>query len=68
MQVEEFAGPARSDGFGVGMVDAVYASEPVTLRLKGLAAECEVEVLGQVVVADPGLAGLPVGFTEQPTL
>ena len=65
MQVESFAGPAGPDGSGVGMLEAVHFSELIRCLLA--AAEGEVKVPGQVLIADPPITGLAVGFGEHPT-
>ena len=68
VQVEGFAGPAGSDGTGVGVLEAVHARELFGLGLLLLPAEREVQMPGQMLVADPRLAALPIGFGKQPTL
>jgi hypothetical protein len=59
VEVEHFAGPAGSDGLGLGMVEVVYRRELNTSRLL-LSAQGEVEMAREVLVVDPGITGLPV--------
>ena len=69
VQVEGFASPAGTDRCGVGMVEAVHGSELITLRgLLLCSAAGEVEMPCQILITKPGLAGLPIGFGEQPTI
>ncbi len=69
MQVEGFASPAGPDRCGVGMVEAVHRGELITLRsFLFCSAAGEVEMPCQILITKPGLAGLPIGFGEQPTI
>jgi hypothetical protein len=51
---------------GVGMLEAVHRSQPIMCLLP--AAECEVEMAGQVLIVNPPLTGPPVWFAEHPPL
>jgi hypothetical protein len=66
-EIEGFAGPAGPDDLGVGVLEAVDRGQPVPVGLLS-SAERVVEMPDEVLVADTGQAGLPVGFTEQPTV
>ena len=69
VQVERFASPAGTDRCGVGMVEAVHRSELITLgSLLLCSAAGEVEMPCQILITKPGLAGLPTGCAEQPTI
>ena len=51
------------------MVEAVYRGELITLRsLLLCSAAGEVEMPCQILITKPGLAGLPIGFGEQPAI
>jgi hypothetical protein len=66
VEIEHFAGPAGSDGLGVGMVEAVHRRKPNISRL--LLSAGEVEMARQALVVDPGIALLPVGFGKHPSV
>ena len=65
MQVEDFTGPAGTNRLSVGVLEAVHRSQLITLGLLPF-AQREVKMPSQVVITDPRLAGLAVGFGEQP--
>jgi hypothetical protein len=49
------------------VLEAVHSSRPIRLGSIVLGASLRVpEMLGQVLIAHPWLAALPVGFTEHP--
>jgi hypothetical protein len=69
VQVEGFASPTGPDGVGVGVVEAVHRGELITLRsLLLCSAAGEVEMPCQILITKPRLAGLPIGFGEQPPI
>jgi|SRR5215211_1705102 len=71
VQVEAFTRPAGSDGFSVGVLEAVHPRQPINLgriMLGLLPAFREGEMVGQVLITHPWLAGLPVRFVEYPTI
>ena len=67
VQVERFTGPARSDRAGIGMLEAVHRSCVIILCLLPLPPQHDIEMLGQVFVAHPPVAGSAVWFVEHPT-
>ena len=67
VQVEGLTGPAGTDDACVGMLETVHPGQPIMLGLLPT-TQREVQVPSQVVITNPGLAGLPVGFGEHPTL
>jgi hypothetical protein len=66
VEVEGLTGQARSDGLGLGVPEAVYRSQLITLGL--LAALREGEVPGQVGIIHPVVTRPPIRFAEQPTV
>jgi hypothetical protein len=68
VEVESFTSPAGPDRFGVGVVEAVHRRQPIMLMRLLPAAQREVEVPGQVLVADPPITRLAIRFGEHPAL
>ena len=66
VEVESFTGPAGPDRLGIGVMEAVHRRQPIMLRLLP-AAQREVEVPRQVLIADPPITWLAVRFGEHPT-
>jgi hypothetical protein len=66
VEVESFTGPAGSDGLGGWVMEAVHCSELIRCFLA--AAQRVVEMPGQILIVDPPITGLPVGFGEHPTI
>jgi hypothetical protein len=67
IQVETFAGPARSDRLGVEMLEAVHRSKLIMLGCPCSAAG-EVEMSGQILITHPRLTRLPIRLGEHPTV
>jgi hypothetical protein len=65
VQVERFTGPAGSDGLGVWMVETSNLSQSITLG-SALLSERKVQMPGELLVTDPGLAELTVRFGKYP--
>jgi hypothetical protein len=63
VQVEDLTGPAGPDRLGVGVLEAVHPSQLITLRLVA-PAQREVEMPRQILIADPPITWLAVGFGE----
>jgi hypothetical protein len=66
MQIEGFAGPAGSDGLGVGMLEAVHHSQFITLGLQPPLREGEMP--GQILIVHPRFAEPPIRFVKHPTV
>ena len=67
VQVEGFTCPARSNGAGIGMLEALHRSRVIILCLLALPPQRDIEMLGQILVAHPRVAGSAVWFVEYPT-
>ena len=67
VQVEGFTCPARSNGAGIGILEAVHRSRVIILCLLALPPQRDIEMLGQILVAHPRVAGSAVWFVEYPT-
>jgi hypothetical protein len=67
VQIEDLTGPSGTNNACVGMLEAVHRPQLIMLGLLPF-AQREVKMPSQVVIIHPGLAGLPIGFAEQPTV
>jgi hypothetical protein len=65
MQIEGFAGPAGSDGLGVGMLEAVHRNQFITLGLQPPLREGE--MVGEILIVHPRVAALLIGSVKHPT-
>jgi hypothetical protein len=68
VEVESFTSPAGPDRLGVGMAEAVHRRQPIMLLRLLPVAQGEVEVPGQVLIADPPITCLAVRFGEHPAI
>jgi hypothetical protein len=66
MEVESFTSPVGPDRLGVGVVEAVHRCQQIMLLRLLPAAQREVDVPGQVLIADPPITWLAVRFGEHP--